>query len=332
MKGLRGYRYVLLLFLVITLSSLGALVLPSIWQKEEKLLTTVIRPPREVSALAVKDGKIWAGGSEGLYWIDMNTCQAKKMSFPGYKISDIRSLLLDHEGILWIGSFNGLYTWDGNQLVKKEGLPDQRVNCIFKDDANNIWVGTWQGAAVYQNGVWKVYGEKEGLISDMVNTIFQDSRGWMWFGSYAVRKGGVSCWDGQNWHIFDFPQFLSNSNVCDILEDHQGRVWVATGFVNKGGASCFVVRDGKPVFSHFLTVEDGLAGEKVRSIFIDSKKRLWFCSEFDGVAIWDGREFRIISRKNGLSGNEVKDMFEDREGNFWLATENGITRIEKGGI
>ena len=332
MIGLRFYRFLLLGFVALAVASLAFLFLPSLLKEPPELPIRVIRPPHEVSALAVQGQYLWAGGQEGIYKIDMNSCRCEKVSLAGQEVLDVKALLFDPYGVLWIGSFNGLYSYDGNHLKKIKALPDDRVNCLFLDKANRLWVGTWKGAVVLDPSGWRIYEKKDGLASDMVNVIIQDSRGWMWFGSYAVRKGGVTCWDGQKWHVFRFPEYLPNANVCDILEDSQGRVWVAIGFVDKGGAVCFEAKNDRPVLSQVWTVRDGLAGEKVRSLFLDSKKRLWFGSEYDGIAVYDGNSFTVITREDGLSGNEVKDMYEDLHGNFWMATEDGITKISKGGI
>ena len=76
-----------------------------------------------------------------------------------------------------------------------------------------------------------------------------------------------------------------------------------------------------------LSQDDGLAGEKVRSIFEDQNGTLWFGSEYDGIALNDGQSWRIFTPKTGLAGWEVKDMLQDSAENLWLGTENGLTRL-----
>jgi len=106
------------------------------------------------------------------------------------------------------------------------------------------------------------------------------------------------------------------------MEDAQGYFWFATGFASRGGASRF---DGKNWFS--LLRSDGLAGDKVRSVFQDASGALWFGSEYDGVARYDGQRWLVLNEKDGLTGMEVKAFLQTQDGDLWLGTENGITRI-----
>jgi len=85
--------------------------------------------------------------------------------------------------------------------------------------------------------------------------------------------------------------------------------------------------DSNPFIYNTLIKSDGLAGEKVRSIYQDNAGRLWFGSEYDGVTIFDNKAINIYTVDDGLSDNEVKCMFQDNEGNMWLGTRDGITYI-----
>jgi ligand-binding sensor domain-containing protein len=62
-------------------------------------------------------------------------------------------------------------------------------------------------------------------------------------------------------------------------------------------------------------------------LFEDSARRLWFCSEYNGVAIRDGEVWRRVTMTEGLPGNEIKVMLEDGDGTLWLGNERGLGRI-----
>lgn len=66
----------------------------------------------------------------------------------------------------------------------------------------------------------------------------------------------------------------------------------------------------------------------MRSIFLDSKNRLWFGSEYDGVAIRIGAKWKVYRQADGLSHPEIKVIREDDAGNLWIGTRDGITRIQ----
>ncbi len=71
----------------------------------------------------------------------------------------------------------------------------------------------------------------------------------------------------------------------------------------------------------------GLPGESTRSVFLDTRGRIWFGSEYDGIAVRDDSTWKILTEKEGLAGNEVKTMVQDNEGVYWLGTNGGLSRI-----
>lgn len=64
------------------------------------------------------------------------------------------SLLKDDENKLWLGTFNGIYSWDENELfhmTSAQGLIGNEVNrnAFLEDREGNIWVGMELGLSVY---------------------------------------------------------------------------------------------------------------------------------------------------------------------------------------
>lgn len=66
--------------------------------------------------------------------------------------------------------------------------------------------------------------------------------------------------------------------------------------------------------------------EYVRRIFQDHNGNLWFGTNTDGLAMYDGNRLSYIGVSQGLSGSQITGILEDRDGNTWFATNQGITR------
>jgi ligand-binding sensor domain-containing protein len=111
------------------------------------------------------------------------------------------------------------------------------------------------------------------------------------------------------------------------MQDASGTVWAGTGLYDRGGAVRFQPEGESWSIARVLTAKDGLAGEKVRSIFQDGDGVMWFGSEYDGVARWDGTGWRVFTEADGLAAAEVKTMLQDADGSLWLGTVDGVTRI-----
>ena len=66
--------------------------------------------------------------------------------------------------------------------------------------------------------------------------------------------------------------------------------------------------------------------EYIRRAFQDSKGNLWFGTNTDGLAKYDGKGLGYLTIKEGLSGSQVTGIMEDKNGNLWFSTNEGITR------
>lgn len=68
--------------------------------------------------------------------------------------------------------------------------------------------------------------------------------------------------------------------------------------------------------------------EYIVAAFEDSKGNLWFGTNGQGVARWDGQALRYFSIGDGLIGDVVTDIAQDREGNLWFGTQTGASRYD----
>lgn len=322
-------RFILLLvslFFLYVFSSCSAnnTELPPGWQ--------VIRPPETVLSIALQDDIIWAGCKDGVYKIDrINGTIVEKLKIDR-SLTYVKALLVDRNGNLVIGHFNGLTIYNGSSYqtyTDEDLLPDNRVNALMEDSNGRLWVGTWGGAAMIENGGSTITTSADGLADDMVNVMLQDNRGDMWFGSYTAPRGGISLYRNNVWQVFSTENGLPHNNVTSLIQDAEGNIWAGTGLIDRGGAARFITVNNSWGVDRTLDSEDGLAGNKVRSIFQDADGVMWFGSEYDGLARWDGKEWSILTMADGLSSNEIMCMLQDQDGTLWMGTADGITRISR---
>lgn len=69
-------------------------------------------------------------------------------------------------------------------------------------------------------------------------------------------------------------------------------------------------------------------GEYVTSIFEDSKGSLWFGTNGNGIARYDGKNLNYFTTKDGLPSDRVTGIIEDSNGIFWLQTGEGVTKYD----
>lgn len=291
----------------------------------------IVRPPHDVAALLVEQNEVWTGGVEGVWIVDRRTFRARSVFPADSGPQHVHSLLRDSDGALLIGHDGGLTRLEKGHAKTMElpaGFKPVMVLSLHITRGGALWVGTDRGAAIREGGVWRALHVSEGLASEVVNSLYEDQDGGMWVGFYDAPRGGVShrTRDGrwQSWYVKDG---LPHANITSICPEGTSRIWAGGGLLDRGGAARFEKSGESWRLNHVLGKKDGLAGEKVRSIFLDSKNRFWFGSEYDGLAVRIGAKWKIYRQEDGLSHPEIKVIREDDAGNLWIGTRDGITRI-----
>jgi ligand-binding sensor domain-containing protein/signal transduction histidine kinase len=159
-----------------------------------------------------------------------------------------------------------------------------------------------------------------GLPQNTVTAIVQTQDGYLWIGSF----GGLARFDGARFVVFDksTTPSLRNSGIHALLPDRDGGLWVGTN----GGGLTFL----KEGVARTYTVADGLGADVVRSLFQDSRGRVWAGTN-GGLSLLENGRFRSWNAGNGFTSNVVRAIREDRQGVLWIGTNgDGLFRMEDG--
>lgn len=293
---------------------------------------TVIRPPGEISCLALVGPTLYAGGVDGVWAIDTRTLAATRPPFSGkVEFGHVRGLA-QYDGALWIGHEHGLTRISGSAIrtyTRADGLPADRVQCVLVRPVaggSELWVGTEGGAARVASGDVEPMTAKDGLAADMVNALGTDASGGLWLGSYVAPAGGISWVRGDVVRaVFTPADGLPHADVTCITPMPDGEVWVGVGFDDRGGLAVFESSGATPTLVRTMSRADGLPGDKVRSIARLADGTLLVGSERDGLLVRTRSGSRVLTVQEGLSDNEVKVAVQSPDGRVWLGTRDGVT-------
>ena len=245
----------------------------------------------------------------------------------------ISSILEDDEGQLWFGSGGqgtkgkGVSRYNPREGINgsfynfsmEEGLSDNRINDLTKDNTGNIWIAT------YGNGLNQYDGQNfihitpdEGLSFSSILSVMTDRKDNIWVGTNG---GGISRFQPKSFSHFTEKQGLSKNWITPITEDQKGNIWMGTLY---GG----VIKYDGTDFTHF-TEKEGLLQNVVNAILEDSRGNLWFAYRDKGISRFDGKNFYHYTAEQGLSAYFFWDLHEDEQGNIWVACgwDGGMTRI-----
>lgn len=267
--------------------------------------------------------------------------------------SQIGALCQDERGYIWVGTYGGVSKFDGvnfQNYSNNNGLINNQVNSIFKDSKNNLWFGSLGGVSVKKGDKFESISFKYDLSNFFVLNISEDKEGNVWFatdgGGVVKYSDGILTYydinssDNENnnyvRHIFcdtfnnkwlstrngvfildvlgEVKDTIQNINATQVLIEDNGNFWCSTF----GNGVIHATSDT----SYFLTTNDGLISNHIRSFIKKSDRSVWLVSKA-GISKLSRKGIKNFTQKDGLVNENVKTIIEDIEGNLFLGTDGG---------
>ena len=299
-----------------------------------------------------------AAGNEAHYNSYVQTIYSNDSGLPCGEANDI---VYTNDGILWIGTYAGLYRYNGSEFRWMSDFDSVRnVNCLFVDEEGRMWIGTNDnGLSICINeSIVNVVDESNGLPSNSVRCIARSSDGYYYVGTT------------------DAMQVLELNSGLKLLNTIPGVYYAYSISADDSGHIATVTTDGKlsilfnreVLFSRELAAEQGIytccsfdpegllyVGTSGGEIYVAdisngsfdqvgaalscgnlnninklyfSEGNLFVCSD-NGIGYFDtSGEFNLLNTKN--FNNSVDSMTVDYQGNFWFASSRlGVLKLSE---
>ena len=265
------------------------------------------------------------------------------------------------DGILWIGTYAGLYRYNGAEFRwMNEFTSVRNVNCLYVDAEGRLWIGTNDnGLSISINeNIVNVVDKDSDLPSDSVKCITQSSDGEYYVGttdslalvtlnnglrvlnvipqiSYAVtltsdENGNVAAvtTDGKLFLLNGGEIIASGSSDSDD-EVYNCCTFSKDGTLYVGTSRSHIVRFD--VSQGTLAVRDTLDTEgltSIQSISFPDESRGYICADNGVGYLEDNGNFSIIN--TGVFNNSIDNMLIDHQGNLWFTSSRlGLLRLTR---
>ena len=243
--------------------------------------------------------------------------------------------------LVWVGSSSsGLFKIDINtkKVTRYINDPDDKnsISCnqigsIMRDSNDNLWVGTHDGLAKYnqENDNFIIYKnkiyDKNSLVYNDVSSLFEDREGIIWVGTYS----GISLFDTKSSIKYynsgvDEGYLLNENMIHGVYEDGDGYLWVGTK--SKG----INIIDRKNNTSYEINKENNDVIKSNSINDITGYKNFIFVATDSGLLKIDknNKTIRNYDLQDNLIGQNIKDIFLDNQNHLWIGTISGLNILD----
>lgn len=292
---------------------------------------------------------IWIGtDGQGIcmYFTDEFSIDNVLLDVPEYRVDNpVRSLLLDQEQTLWVGTKGGgilkMMDFHPNSetlpqaeriLMNNSALMDNSVYSFAPSCHNLLWIGTENGLNYYsysQKRIAQFPVMADGKVVKYVHSIRESNDSTLWV---------VSAGDGIVKIILDTTSALPvvksarrfaldggrrNSNYFFVsFQENDSIIW----FGNRGYGPCRMNTYTNQLIP--CRIDDVVKNQTVNDIFAIHKndQGYWFGTSFGLARLYQG-EYRVYNETDGFPNNTVHGILEGKDNNLWLSTNQGMVRF-----
>ena len=269
--------------------------------------------------------------------------------------NEVKSVLRDRYGYLWIGTVSGLNRWDGYRLKTYENteghmgmLPEGDILSLQEDSEGNIWVEGRGETVVFVR-------ERDSFVpaeefskdhpapqkvdalrthtplpfdNDQAAVSYVDHSGILW--AYSTVSDQVYYYERGQWRTILLPKAGSNvtNSVRGLQDDGTGNIWIATD--HQGLYIYNKITERLTNVQHNPAQPSSLAENNIGCITIDNSGVLWVGYVKKGLSFHHPSFRRFTNHQNALYRN-VSCIQEGLGGRLWIGTDGyGLTEVTSG--
>ncbi|MCR4860950.1 MAG: response regulator [Bacteroidales bacterium] len=261
---------------------------------------------------------------------------------------EVRSLLVDSQGRLWVGTGRGLALYNsagqnfmlfGSRETRPGLLPATEIFDLEEDSQGRLIVAAGPagifaldireaGALPADAAFIQLLGFQERDRNE-VRSVEPDRFGNFWVGTYGE---GLMFSSGRQPGAGQMPSELPVKNR--IIGGVEARVTLEDGLLTwvgyDGGLLCLDRPSGR--IKQRYTYSDGLPDSLVRALTKDRSDHLWVGTYGRGVGVFDA-DMRPIAHydvNSALGSDSVNQLLCDSQGKVWAATTAGLACFSQG--
>ncbi|MCE5250252.1 T9SS type A sorting domain-containing protein [bacterium] len=286
--------------------------------------------------IAFQGNYVWSAAEGSLVRWDRRDGTYKQYTVEDGLLSNrIKTVFIDRDNNLWIGSLSGVQKYDGsiytNYTLEDSGQESHYVIAIDQAPDGAMWFGIQGGLARFDGTAWTYYTKDTSPIDvDYVEIFAIDKDGIFWFTHVTDnRYNGLARFDGETVTLFTPANSgIVSKYVFDIAVDDDNVKWIGTD----QGLQSF---DGTAWKEHIRP--DYEYRDSIMSIDIDGSGTIWAATmpglvsgelihpdETHNILRYDGSSWTVlpVNELLPMPVEGYKNIRVDDNGIPWFVTRN----------
>ncbi len=242
-------------------------------------------------------------------------------------------------------------------ISKNDGL-NSTVNCIFKEKAGEVWIGSPNGlytfngydlkhhndSLFHSRSIYKIEEDRKGGIWVLTdNWVMHKKKGEEWFTHlkadspfdeppfYSICQDEEGIWLGSQGIIYRYTYKDERLNLFTQLEGHEAFFCLYLNKVNDTTLLC-CSNNGSLLIDTVtgeITENDFGPSNEVCGTMTDSQGRLWISFYNKGIRVYekDGTLIREYTTTNSGLSNDLAICFTEKDSKVWVGTDGGGVNI-----
>ena len=266
--------------------------------------------------VTISANSVSADSADGIVRDNNSYVQRIFSSHNGIPCGEANDIAQTSDGILWVGTYAGLYEYNGSEFVWRDDFGQVKsVNCLFVDEEGRLWIGTNDnGLSICINEkIAYTLDQSDGINSNTIGDIVKSSDGYYYIGT----SDGISMVS-----IIGGPNVINKNinigSVESMAADTRGYV----AAVNSAG-ELYIIKDRTVITEYDISN----AHEVFTCCYFDEEDRL-----FAGTSLNHVCEFQVnggvLSQVKTISTEDaqyIKDIYHDEKSDkYYVCSDNAI--------
>ena len=270
-----------------------------------------------------RNGNVWIGTDRaGLIRMNVNTremevAETKNMNTGQMNTNSVRvqSIYVDDTDLLWVGTEKSGVAYYGKNIYRFFSSQNGDITAITLDGEGNVWYGTSNQGVIGYDGP---------IASYKVSCMQYTKDGSMWIGSKQngltrLKNGEATIYSA----ALDDRSTLIDDHVNDLCTDRVGNLWIATN----GGLQVFNPKMN--TFSSYTKENGKLVTNNITSLFNNNENKM-LIGTGEGLLILNLSSTEMThltgnsTNLKKFTNNYITQVFEDSRGLIWVGTREGV--------